>query len=73
MPGDTLSVKPGERIAVDGRVSEGYSYVDESMLSGEPVPVLKQVSDEVYAGTINQKGNFRFRAEKVGADTMLAR
>ena len=72
MPGDTLSVKPGERIAVDGRVSEGYSYVDESMLSGEPVPVLKQVSDEVYAGTINQKGSFRFRAEKVGADTMLA-
>ena len=67
MPGDTLSVKPGERIAVDG-----YSYVDESMLSGEPVPVLKQVSDEVYAGTINQKGSFRFRAEKVGADTMLA-
>lgn len=72
MPGDTLAVKPGERIAVDGRVSEGYSYVDESMLSGEPVPVLKQLSDEVYAGTINQKGSFRFRAEKVGADTLLA-
>ena len=72
MPGDILAVKPGERIAVDGQVTEGYSYIDESMLSGEPVPVLKQLSDEVYAGTINQKGSFRFRAEKVGADTMLA-
>ena len=72
MPGDILAVKPGERIAVDGQVTEGYSYIDESMLSGEPVPVLKQVSDEIYAGTINQKGSFQFRAEKVGADTMLA-
>ena len=66
VPGDILTVKPGERIAVDGRVSEGHSYVDESMLSGEPVPVLKQAPDEVYAGTINQKGSFCFRAEKVG-------
>ena len=72
VPGDILTVKPGERIAVDGRVSEGHSYVDESMLSGEPVPVLKQAPDEVYAGTINQKGSFCFRAEKVGADTLLA-
>ena len=72
VPGDMLTVKPGERIAVDGRVSEGHSYVDESMLSGEPVPVLKQAPDEVYAGTINQKGSFCFRAEKVGADTLLA-
>ena len=70
--GDILAVKPGERIAVDGRVTEGCSYVDESMLSGEPVPVLKQAADEVYTGTINQKGSFRFRAEKVGAETMLA-
>ena len=70
--GDMLVVKPGERIAVDGKVTEGNSYVDESMLSGEPVPVWKKEADNVYAGTINQKGSFRFRAEKVGADTMLA-
>ena len=70
--GDTLLVKPGERIAVDGLVTEGTSYVDESMLSGEPVPVLKQKNERVFAGTINQKGSFRFEAEKVGADTMLA-
>jgi Cu2+-exporting ATPase len=70
--GDVIVVKPGEKIAVDGKVSEGSSYVDESMLSGEPVPVLKQQNDTVYAGTINQKGSFRFRAEKVGAETMLA-
>ncbi len=70
--GDTILVKPGEKIAVDGRVTEGNSYVDESMLSGEPVPVLKEQNEKVFAGTINQKGSFRFRAEKVGADTMLA-
>ncbi len=70
--GDLLLVKPGEKIAVDGSVIEGSSYVDESMLSGEPVPVLKEKDGKVYAGTINQKGSFRFRAEKVGADTMLA-
>lgn len=72
LPGDILSVKPGERIAVDGSVTEGNSYVDESMLSGEPVPVLKTEGKAVYAGTINQKGSFLFRAEKVGTDTMLA-
>ena len=70
--GDVIVVKPGEKIAVDGKVSEGSSYVDESMLSGEPVPVLKQHNVTVYAGTINQKGSFLFRAEKVGAETMLA-
>ncbi len=72
VPGDILVVKPGERIAVDGIVTEGASYVDESMLSGEPLAVRKQQAAKVYAGTINQKGSFRFRAEKVGADTMLA-
>ena len=72
MPGDMLLVKPGEKIAVDGTVAEGSSYVDESMLSGEPLAVRKQSGAKVYAGTINQKGSFRFRAEKVGADTMLA-
>lgn len=70
--GDTLVVKPGEKIAVDGTVTEGSSYVDESMLSGEPVPVEKSVSAKVFAGTINQKGSFRFKAEKVGSETMLS-
>lgn len=69
---DIIIVKPGEKIAVDGKVTEGSSYVDESMLSGEPVPVLKKVDDAVFAGTINQKGSFQFKAEKVGAQTMLA-
>ncbi|WP_028297392.1 heavy metal translocating P-type ATPase [Olivibacter sitiensis] len=70
--GDTLLVKPGERIAVDGTVAEGSSYVDESMISGEPVPVAKQKGDPVFAGTINQKGGFQFTANKVGGDTVLA-
>jgi Cu2+-exporting ATPase len=70
--GDIIRVKPGEKIAVDGVVTEGQSYVDESMLSGEPVAVLKQKQAKVYAGTINQKGSFLFRAEKVGAETLLA-
>lgn len=72
MPGDVLLVKPGERIAVDGRVLSGNSFVDESMLSGEPVPVEKQQNDTVFAGTINQRGSFLFKAEKVGANTILA-
>lgn len=72
-PGDTILVKPGERIAVDGIVTEGTSYVDESMLSGEPVAVAKYKDTKVFAGTINQKGSFRFRAEKVGTDTLLAK
>lgn len=72
-PGDTILVKPGERIAVDGIVTEGTSYVDESMLSGEPVAVAKHKDTKVFAGTINQKGSFRFRAEKVGTDTLLAK
>lgn len=70
--GNIIIVKPGEKIAVDGAVLSGSSYVDESMLSGEPVPVLKEQGAKVFAGTINQKGSFRFIAEKVGADTMLA-
>jgi Cu2+-exporting ATPase len=71
-PGNILQVKPGEKIAVDGTVISGSSYVDESMLSGEPVAVQKKAGDKVFAGTINQKGSFRFRAEKVGSDTMLS-
>ncbi|WP_343557735.1 heavy metal translocating P-type ATPase [Sphingobacterium sp.] len=70
--GNIILVKPGEKIAVDGIVISGNSYVDESMLSGEPVPVLKIENDQVFAGTINQKGSFRFRATKVGKETMLA-
>ena len=70
--GDIIVVKPGEKIAVDGTVVSGNSYVDESMLSGEPVPVLKMESDKVFAGTINQKGSFQFKADRVGSETMLA-
>ncbi|WP_294186313.1 heavy metal translocating P-type ATPase [uncultured Sphingobacterium sp.] len=70
--GDIILVKPGEKIAVDGLVISGNSYVDESMLSGEPVPVLKMENEQVFAGTINQKGSFQFRATKVGKETMLA-
>lgn len=72
-PGDIILVKPGERIAVDGIVTEGDSYVDESTLSGEPIAVSKQKDAKVFAGTINQKGSFRFRAEKIGTDTLLAK
>ena len=71
--GDILLVRPGERVAVDGVITEGNSYVDESMLTGEPVPVAKEKDAQVFAGTINQKGSFRFRADKVGSDTLLAR
>jgi len=70
--GDVILVKPGGRIAVDGMVISGSSYVDESMLSGEPLPVLKKEGEKVFAGTINQKGSFQFSAIKVGAETMLA-
>ena len=70
--GDIILVKPGEKIAVDGMVTSGNSYVDESMLSGEPVPVLKKENEKVFAGTINQKGSFLFEAVKVGKETMLA-
>lgn len=72
LPQDVVVVKPGERIAVDGTVLQGSSYVDESMLSGEPLAVRKQPGDKVFAGTINQKGGFRFTADKVGSDTLLA-
>ena len=69
---DVLLVKPGEKVPVDGEVKDGGSYVDESMISGEPVPVLKSAGDRVFTGTINQKGSFRFTAQKVGGDTLLA-
>ena len=72
VPGDVILVRPGEKIAVDGKVLAGVSFVDESMISGEPVPVEKTGGAEVFAGTINQKGSFRFEATKVGGDTLLA-
>ena len=65
--GDIILVKPGEKIAVDGIVADGSSFVDESMLSGESVAVFKERNAKVFAGTINQKGSFRFRATQVGA------
>lgn len=70
--GDTILVKPGEKIAVDGSVLYGKSFVDESMISGEPIAVEKLKNSKVFAGTINQKGSFHFLAEKVGEATMLA-
>ncbi|MGV8879565.1 MAG: heavy metal translocating P-type ATPase [Sphingobacteriaceae bacterium] len=70
--GDKLLVRSGEKIPVDGEVYQGGSYVDESMISGEPVAIAKNKGDKVFAGTINQKGSFRFTAEKVGGETMLA-
>lgn len=70
--GDQILVRSGEKIPVDGEVYQGSSYVDESMISGEPVAVAKNKGDKVFAGTINQKGSFRFYSEKVGGETMLA-
>ncbi|MGC4057124.1 MAG: heavy metal translocating P-type ATPase [Chitinophagaceae bacterium] len=72
-PGDQLIVRPGERIAVDGSVVQGHSAVDESMISGESLPVEKQTGDAVYSGTVNNKGSLTYVAKKVGRDTLLAR
>ncbi|MBU3893344.1 heavy metal translocating P-type ATPase [Serratia rubidaea] len=69
---DIIEVRPGERIPVDGEVLEGESFVDESMISGEPVPVEKKSGAEVVGGTVNQNGSLTFKATKVGSDTMLA-
>ena len=71
-PGDMFKVKPGERIPADGEVVGGESFVDESMLTGEPVAVSKTIGSKVYAGTMNQRGTFQMRANKVGKDTMLS-
>jgi Cu+-exporting ATPase len=71
--GDSLRVRPGEKIPVDGEVIEGASYVDESMITGEPIPVEKQPGDKLIGGTVNGTGGFVMRAERVGSETMLAR
>ena len=70
--GNTLRVRPGEKVPVDGRVLEGLSSVDESMLTGEPIPVEKTEGDNVIGATLNQTGSLLITAEKVGSDTMLA-
>ncbi len=72
LPGDRIRIRPGEKIPVDGRVEEGESYVDEAMISGEPLPVLKRGGDPLVGGTINKNGMLIFRAEKVGQQTLLA-
>ncbi|MDR2688058.1 MAG: heavy metal translocating P-type ATPase, partial [Oscillospiraceae bacterium] len=72
LPGDIVSVKPGGKIPVDGTVTEGRTSVDESMLTGESMPVSKQAGDPVYAASINTTGAIQFRAEKIGGDTALA-
>ncbi len=70
--GDTVEVRPGERLPVDGEVTEGTSYVDESMITGEPIPVAKSVGSEIVGGTVNQKGAFAYRATAVGGNTVLS-
>ena len=70
---DLLRVRPGERVPVDGRLQEGTSHVDESMITGEPLPVTKQVGDEVIGGTLNQTGSFLLKAEEVGETSVLAK
>lgn len=70
---ETLRVRPGERIPVDGVIIEGASHVDESMITGEPLPVAKQLGDEVVGGTINTAGSFLYQAKRIGKDTVLAR
>ncbi len=72
VPGDVLLVRPGEKVPVDGMIVDGRSTIDESMVTGESIPVTKQVGDTVIGATINQTGAFRLEATRVGADTMLA-
>ncbi|MCD8295966.1 MAG: heavy metal translocating P-type ATPase [Prevotella sp.] len=70
--GDIIEVRPGEKMPVDGTVKDGEAYVDESMMTGEPIPVQRKSGDKVYAGTLIKQGTIRFRAEEVGSKTMLA-
>ena len=72
MPGNTLRIRPGEKVPVDGTVIEGESHVDESMVTGEPIPVSKKTGDQLIGATVNGTGSMLMRAEKVGADTLLS-
>src|SRR5262249_26063952 len=69
--GDIIVVRPGEKIPVDGAVVDGHSFVDESMINGEPIPVEKNAGDGVIGATINQMGSFQFKAQRIGEDTLL--
>jgi Cu+-exporting ATPase len=71
--GDLFLVRPGERVPVDGVVQEGHTSIDQSMITGESIPVEKKTGDQVIGGTINKTGFVRARAEKVGADTVISR
>src|SRR5690606_21867147 len=71
--GDTLRIVPGDKVPVDGTITGGSSSVDESMITGEPLPVKKSAGDSVIGGTVNQTGSFEMRAEKVGSETTLSR
>src|SRR5262249_54466717 len=71
-PGDSLRGRPGEKVPVDGVVTEGRSSVDESMVTGEPIPVEKETGSKVTGGTVNGTGSFVMKAERVGSDTLLA-
>jgi Cu2+-exporting ATPase len=70
--GNEIIVRPGEKIPVDGTVSSGESYIDESMISGEPLPISKKAGEKVFSGTVNQRGSFQFIAEKIGSETLLS-
>ncbi len=70
--GDLVIVKPGSKIPVDGEITEGSSYIDESMITGEPIPAEKTIGSKVVAGTMNTTGSFTFRTTKVGSETLLA-
>ncbi|EPR67220.1 heavy metal translocating P-type ATPase [Cyclobacterium qasimii] len=72
LPGETILVKPGQKIPLDGTLSQGQSFVDESMLTGEPIAIEKSIGDTVYAGTINQAGSFQFKSNKSNEETLLS-
>ncbi len=72
-PGDLILVRPGEKIATDGVITEGQPYIDEAMISGEPIPVTKRIGDRVTGGTLNTTNSFTFKATHTGGDTVLAR
>src|SRR5439155_5241944 len=70
--GEVLRVRPGEKIPIDGVIDDGKSNIDESMITGEPMPVAKEASEKVIGATVNQRGSFLMRAERIGSETVLA-